>query len=455
LLDKSVLVRDARPSVVRYRMLESLRDYGAERLGENGLRRWCDRHLAWTERFVLRAGREWFGPRQATLLHRLRREQPTIAAALDAATDDPARAPQALRMVRALEPWWFVAGRISEARRWLAAVLHHGADAPEQRTPALALAAWFATVQGDLEEAEELLTEVPRTADRGSPSDLAAVARARGALALARGHAEAAHGFFEESVDLAQRAGSPSGAAEGWLLLGLTRHVAGRRDDAEQAVRRCTALADRAGDSQLHASAQALQALGALERHQPARALTLARESLRVKAEVEDWSAVAFLLEVLAWVALADDDPVRTAILVGAAERLWRQVGVVPDDLGPLAVGRRERLAAARQALGRRDFDRHAQRGAAMTWEMVVRYAQDDVLPRQRSAAASPPLTARELAIAELVARGLTNPQIAAALVISVRTVQGHVEHILQKLGFSSRAQVAAWIAKRGVETPP
>nr|WP_312037630.1 helix-turn-helix transcriptional regulator [Rhodococcus sp. 4CII] len=47
--------------------------------------------------------------------------------------------------------------------------------------------------------------------------------------------------------------------------------------------------------------------------------------------------------------------------------------------------------------------------------------------------------------MAELVAEGLTNKAIAARLVISQRTAQGHVEHILAKLGFASRTQIAAW----------
>lgn len=55
------------------------------------------------------------------------------------------------------------------------------------------------------------------------------------------------------------------------------------------------------------------------------------------------------------------------------------------------------------------------------------------------------PLTLREGRIAELVAQGLTNKEIAARLVISPRTAEAHVQHILTKLGFTSRAQVAAW----------
>ena len=455
LLEKSVLVREAEPVAVRYRMLETLRTFGAEQLGPDGFSRWSDRHLAWTEQLALRAGGTWFGPRQTASLHRLRREDLNLVTALDRASDDPAGAPRALRVISALEPWWFVAGRISQARQWLAAALRHGSGTPEERTRALAVAAWFAAVQEDVHEAEERLAQASPTRDEASPATLGAVARARGGVAFARGDLEAAEAYFSESVDLALRAGGTAAVAQGWLLLGLTRGLAGRADEADRALHRCVALCDRAGESQVRASALALLSLDALVRGEVSHASALAHEALRSKVEVGDRFAVAFLLEVIAWVALADDDPVRTAILVGAAERIWRTAGSRPAWTGRLTAGRDERVAAARAALGRREYDRHAARGAALPWDVVVRYAEEDQLPRQRRPAASSPLTSRELAVAELVARGMSNREIAAALVISVRTVQGHVEHILRKLGFGSRAQVAAWVAQRGAELNP
>jgi DNA-binding NarL/FixJ family response regulator len=59
------------------------------------------------------------------------------------------------------------------------------------------------------------------------------------------------------------------------------------------------------------------------------------------------------------------------------------------------------------------------------------------------------PLTAGEEEVAELVSRGLTNRAIAEALVVSERTAQNHVQHILTKLGFTARSQVAAWVVSR------
>ncbi len=57
------------------------------------------------------------------------------------------------------------------------------------------------------------------------------------------------------------------------------------------------------------------------------------------------------------------------------------------------------------------------------------------------------PLTAREREVARFVSEGLSNREIAERLVISERTAEGHVQHIMDKLGFRSRAQIAAWHA--------
>ena len=69
--------------------------------------------------------------------------------------------------------------------------------------------------------------------------------------------------------------------------------------------------------------------------------------------------------------------------------------------------------------------------------------------PSVAPSAPATPLTRREREIADLVAEGLSNREIATRLVIAQRTAEGHVEHILSKLGFTSRAQVAAWIAEQ------
>jgi len=69
--------------------------------------------------------------------------------------------------------------------------------------------------------------------------------------------------------------------------------------------------------------------------------------------------------------------------------------------------------------------------------------------PRQQ------PLSPREQEVATLIAQGLTNREIAEALAISERTASNHVQHILNKLGFSSRARIAVWAVAHGLFTVP
>jgi DNA-binding NarL/FixJ family response regulator len=83
---------------------------------------------------------------------------------------------------------------------------------------------------------------------------------------------------------------------------------------------------------------------------------------------------------------------------------------------------------------------------------LVVRPA-DPAAARAAAAGEPPdwfaPLSRREAEVAGLVARGLSNKQIAAELIVAETTVDRHVSHILGKLGFAGRAQVAVWVAER------
>ena len=69
----------------------------------------------------------------------------------------------------------------------------------------------------------------------------------------------------------------------------------------------------------------------------------------------------------------------------------------------------------------------------------------DTVQPKRIDSATPAVLTRRETDVARLIAAGYSNKRIATELVISVRTAETHVDHILTKLDFTSRTQIAAW----------
>lgn len=112
----------------------------------------------------------------------------------------------------------------------------------------------------------------------------------------------------------------------------------------------------------------------------------------------------------------------------------------------------RSRLALA-ETLARRaspgDLER-ARTSAEMARAGAAELGMRRLAERASSVLASlqgPRLSPREREVADLVAGGASNREIAAALFVSERTVETHVQHILTKLGFHARSQVAAWIA--------
>jgi DNA-binding CsgD family transcriptional regulator/tetratricopeptide (TPR) repeat protein len=107
----------------------------------------------------------------------------------------------------------------------------------------------------------------------------------------------------------------------------------------------------------------------------------------------------------------------------------------------------REHLGIATEELRAMDMQPGLER-ALQLGERV--WTRESVAPAAAVARSDDGLTAREREVASLVAAGQSNREIAEALVISEGTAEVHVKHILGKLGFKSRAQVAAWVAERG-----
>jgi ATP/maltotriose-dependent transcriptional regulator MalT len=189
---------------------------------------------------------------------------------------------------------------------------------------------------------------------------------------------------------------------------------------------------------------QNLLSLGlvALEQGDLALASARLRESLVARAEMEERWGIPDSLEGLAWVAGAQGQAERLVCLCGAAERLREASGATL--VGRRRTSRDERLAEARDRLGDVAFGRAWAAGHAMTQHEAVAYAfRADETPERTGASTLDPLTAREREVARLLARGLSDRQIADALVISPSTAGVHVHRILSKLGLHSRWQVA------------
>jgi DNA-binding CsgD family transcriptional regulator len=242
------------------------------------------------------------------------------------------------------------------------------------------------------------------------------------------------------------------------FVAGVCHGFAGNPVEAADRHRQCIARADEVGEQ--HMKALAVAGLGEQELAggRLEEATVLFAEALVLKQQLGDRMGMAVALDSLGRVATAEGRGERAALLLGAAEGVWDVVGM-SETGNPFAFApsRSEGFRQARMLLGKQRFRELFRRGCQLRLDEAVRFAlggeRDGEPPPPRVEPS--PLTRRELEVADLVADGLSNPDIAARLFISVRTAQGHVENILRKLGFNSRSQIAAWVTERRLAAAP
>jgi DNA-binding CsgD family transcriptional regulator len=181
-------------------------------------------------------------------------------------------------------------------------------------------------------------------------------------------------------------------------------------------------------------------------------------EGMGLLRQIGDWEYGAYCLEGFAGLAGAREQGARAARLWGAAQVLRRSIGApLPPEPRPY-YGRS--MAATRVLLGEALWEAAFTEGSAMSAEEAAEYAlSEEVAPAPESPTLADrrtggSLTTREQEVAAMVARGLSNRQIASQLHLSERTVENHVSKILRKLGLASRAEIAAWTTERRLLTP-
>ncbi|MEV6336061.1 protein kinase [Nocardia vinacea] len=449
LVDKSIVNREEPEGVVRFRMLETMRDYGREKLQDSGayqdLRR---RHRDWYQRLALDAEAGWISDRQLDVLARLDREQPNLRDVLEfCVSDDTAESAEAgLRITAALFVYWSFRGRFGEGRRWLDRILAHpAAHSIPDRVKALHTSTYMAAVQGDLQYAATLVEQARTLAEQDpAPLTKALATAAEGTLALFRGELDRAISVLEPTLSVFESNARGPLYISTLSNLGWAHALQGDTGRAIQYHEQILAITQACGESLFRSTTLWGIAITVWQQNEQSRAQELLLESLRANRRVRSSVVAALAIEGLAWTG-AEDNGERAAILMGAAEHLLRSAPGVTTFFTELSHYHDECEDIVRRALGDRGFDAAFRRGQAMGMNTAVAYALGE------PATTTPhdvglTLTKRELEVANLVAQGLTNKQIAAKLVLSQRTAQHHVEHILSKLGFTSRAQIAAWI---------
>ncbi|GAA4614209.1 LuxR family transcriptional regulator [Actinoallomurus liliacearum] len=451
LVDKSIFVSEDRLDVKRYRLLETVRQYGRERLIASGeeaaLRR---RHRDYYQKLAAQAQAKLVGPDQVALAARLHVEHANLRVALEFCFTEPGEARAGVRLGTDLLYHWITGLYLGEGRRWLDHALAVHSEEDEDRARALWADGWLAVIQNDIDAAAAMLDESRAIGERlGLESVLAYVALYSGMIAMCRQDTDSAIALYEEAVARHRATGDQVGLLLTLIRLSLAHSYRGDAARAVSTAQECLAVSDLFGERWARAYATMALGVEAWRQGDIRHARELEQESLRFHRTLDDPLGSGVSMEVLCWIAAAEEDHERAARLVGALETVWNAVGAPLSGFGHLGRYRDACRSRIRGVLGDRAFEAAVDQGAALSYEEALSYALEerphtDVSP---AGGRSPSvLTPREMEVARLVAQGMRNKDIAAKLVIAHRTAEGHVERIMTKLGFASRAQIAAWV---------
>ena len=424
LADKNLVVTEDRNDTIRYRLLETVRQYASEHLIESG--RGEAVRARHRDYFLARAEEsepKLVSAEQAEWLKRLEAEHENLRASLSWSLMEPGSR-GGLRLCGALQRFWWARGHLSEGRDWCARILGKaGAEAPtEERAKVLNGAGGLAYLQGDYPVARELHEESlairrqlgDRRGVASSLNNLGSVARDLGDLASARA-------LFDESLSIARELGDRGYVANILGNLGIVAHEQGDYPAARALHEESLAMMRELGDRGRIASslgnlarvayvqgdypaariqydeslaitrelgdrvgiAGALNNLGRVARDQGdlASAWALHQESMVIVRELGDRQGIADSLEGLASVDAAFGSSLRAARVWGMAEQMRKEIGSpIPPDERP---NYDRRVAAARAVVGDdATFDRAWQEGRALLLEQAIALALDGTVER-------------------------------------------------------------------------
>lgn len=399
LLDQSVVTREETPAGMRYRMLDTVRAYGADWLAAHGgtarLRR---RHRDWYLGLATWCELDWFSPRQDEVAALVETELPNLRHALEYCLTEPDEAPAGRRLAGSLWFYWVGCGRLAEGRHWLARSLDpdgepSGPPEPQEPyEPARLKALWVlghvAVLQGDTVSALTALLRCRQEAERADDATALAYAEHRtGCLALVTDDVPRAETLLRSALDRYRELGELNtqvlmGQVELAMALAFRGDLSGAVELCEEVRRVC---GDH-GERWCLTYAQYVLAYAAWTEGEVGRARELLADGLAVGHAFRDLLGTVLAVELLALVTAAEGDPAEAALLQGAADRMWASVG--PPLFGSALFDAPHRLCEtmAREDLGDARYEERLRTGRLLERDAVVARA----LGRSRTAALLP-----------------------------------------------------------------
>jgi non-specific serine/threonine protein kinase len=444
LVDQSLVVFD--PSASRYRLLEVVREYAVEHLIESGEQTViAERHRHFMVGLAADVDARWFGPDQAALLDLLEPESGNLRVALEQCETSGVWA-DGLRLANGAFWHWLTRASLEEGVRWYGRIVGRSGD-PALEARAHWRAAYLSTIRLDFATANTFLDAADDFATRDDdPLDRACATATRGLLTLYE-HPELAERARQLCRHAAEDPASDAMARQ-WGLVGqgLASLALDDLDACREACQGAVDMARGAGEAWARELALRFLAQAEWRAGQFDTAEAALRECIAIDRDLGDLWHLGWAAEALGWIAVDTGRAERGAQLLGIASGVWARTGL---SLGyPFGAWHERALANLRTRLGTRRLEAELGRGRSLGRDDAVALALSGATPSTNAVLHRRSLSDRELEVAALAAAGLSNRAIADRLFLSPRTVEKHVEHVMDKLGVGSRAEIAAWHAR-------
>jgi non-specific serine/threonine protein kinase len=458
LVEKNLLQPIEMPgrTAVRYRMLETVREFGLEQLSQHD--ELTAVQTAYAEHFAALAAGTSLGQYSAAFaetLNALDVEHANAQAVMEwaIATDT---SELGIELAAALGPYWIFRGHYRDGREWIERfIASHGPEPTQARARALVRAGWLANLHGDVAGADKLLADGIEAGLQSGEENMVAQGRiAQSLVKLQQRDYPAAAFNASEAFRLYPLLDPGNPNFEYWASMALTilGQIASLEGKGELASEYSKSAVQRLGTlPAAWALGASLRVLGDLahDAGDTSWAWTYYRGGIQLALDRSDHRLMAEVLSGVASLAQKNGDSPQAARLYGAVSALREREGITEGW------DRREherRISLVRTVLSERDFEIAWAEGESISLDELFReLSQESPKAEQQQAGKPSSLTPREIEVLRLVARGYSNVEIGEELGISRRTAGVHVSNLLAKLNLETRTAAAALALREGL----